>query len=114
MPKAQTSQLPKSNQWAFATYDFININNIIFQCGIPNTIDGSEDDKILRDIEIDTNVAESDENPNDDVDELDFFSDEDNYLGCWIDRPAIYMTILLSLAWCTHAMLMCFVTMPIN
>ena len=52
------------------------------RCGISNTVDGSEDDEIRdeipRDIEADiTDGAHNEEDPDADIDELDFFSDED-------------------------------------
>ena len=52
------------------------------RCGISNAVDGSEDDKIRdeipRDTEVDiTDGAHNEEDPDADIDELDFFSDED-------------------------------------
>ena len=51
-------------------------------CGISNAVDGSEDDEIRdeipRDIEVDiTDGVHNEEDPDADIDELDFFSDED-------------------------------------
>ena len=50
--------------------------------GISNAVDGSEDDEIRdeipRDIEADiTDGAHNEEDPDAEIDELDFFSDED-------------------------------------
>ena len=52
------------------------------RCGISNAVDGSEvdeiRDKILRDIEADiTDGAHNEEDLDADIDELEFFSDED-------------------------------------
>ena len=60
----------------------INADIIILRCGISNAVDGSEDDEIRdeipRDIEADiTDGAHNEEDPDADIDELDFFSDED-------------------------------------
>ena len=91
-PEARTPQgkmkIPSRQNvinWASAAWDSISVDMIVrsfLRCGISNAVDGSEDDKIRddipTDIEVDTDTVD-DENPDDDIDELDFFSDED---GC--------------------------------
>ena len=69
--------------WTSTAWDSIDTDIIIrsfLRCGISN--DGSEDDEIRdeipRDIEADiTDGAHNEEDPDADIDELDFFSDED-------------------------------------
>ena len=71
--------------WMSTAWDSIDADIIIrsfLRCGISNAVDGSEDDEIRneipRDIEADiTDGAHNEEYPDADIDELDFFSDED-------------------------------------
>ena len=60
----------------------MSIIRSFLHCGISNAVDGSEDDEIRneipRDIEVDiTDDAHNEEDPDADIDELDFFFDED-------------------------------------
>ena len=68
--------------WTSTAWDYIDADIIILRCGISNAVDGSEDDEIRdeipRDIEADiTDGAHNEEDPDADIDELEFFSDED-------------------------------------
>ena len=71
--------------WMSTAWDSIDADIIIrsfLRCGISNAVDGSEDDEIWdeipRDIEADiTDGAHNEEDPDADIDKLDFFSDED-------------------------------------
>ena len=67
--------------WTSTAWDSIDADIIIrsfLRCGISNAVDGSEDDEIPRDIEAEiTDGAHNEEDPDADIDELDFFSDED-------------------------------------
>ena len=71
--------------WTSTAWDSIDADIIIrsfLRCGISNAVDGLEDDEIRdeipRDIEADiTDGAHNEEDPDADIDELDFFSDED-------------------------------------
>ena len=65
--------------WTSTAWDSIDADIIIrsfLRCGISNAVDGSEDDEIQDEIPRD-NGAHNEEDPDADIDELDFFSDED-------------------------------------